>query len=324
MRVALLSFVVALVAVSSADALAQIDDQPLPGDATAGVEEVSYRRYSGLWWGDIGFTSGDATPEATSGVEVPHTTATAGTLRAGVRYVLPSAPVGFEAQLGLVLFFLSPEEQEVESTLRLANPMIGAFWAPRLGRFDLRAGVGLTLPLASVRTSGELGADGLVDVLAYTYAQAIDGAWDAWAWLPDHIALLLPSAAIDGCVSRHLCIGGAFGLHLLFSTADEEPGVTSDTGPDAIVQLGGDVAYRSRSTRTGIWLKMVSKIGEDEDPSGEDDTTQLSLEPYLHFDLGDGFFRASLVINLDEPFGFAFSGDPLDVWGLHLGGGTRF
>jgi hypothetical protein len=310
-------------------ALGQLDDQSLPGDATAGLEPDSGRTYPGMWWGDLGFFSGDATPEVDPSVEVPAMNATVLTVRAGGSYVLPSAPVAFEAQVGLAALFLSTDEQDTESTWRLMNPLVAAYWAPRFGRFDLRAGVGLGLPFASLRTTGELGVDGILDLSAYLYAAATNGLWDWWAWLPDRLTLLLPTATIDGCLSDNFCVGGAFGIHFLFSTASDETtegGVTvsTDTGTEAVMQLQGDVAYKSRSTRTGVLLRVVTFLTGEEDPDADDDRSQISLEPYLRFDLGSGFFRAALTVNLDEPFGFSFSGDPLDIWGLHVGGGTQF
>lgn len=310
-------------------ALAQIDEQSLPGDATAGLERDPGRAYPGTWWGDLGFYSGDATPDVDPPIEVPATNATVLTVRVGGSYVLPSAPIAFEALVGLAAFFLSPEDLDTESTLRLMNPLLAAYWAPQLGRFDLRAGVGLGLPFASLRETGELGADGVLDLQAYTYAAATNGLWDWWAWLPDRFTLLLPTATIDGCVTDNFCVGGAFGIHVLFSTASDETtddGVTvsTDTGTEAVMQLRGDVAYQSRSTRTGLLLRVVTFLTAEEDPDADDDRSQISLEPYLRFDVGNGFFRAALTVNLDEPFGFSFSGDPLDIWGLQIGGGSRF
>jgi len=327
MRV-LVALAVLLVGTASAlDARAQMDDQPLPGDATAGLDPEFDRTYRGLWWGGIGVYSGDATPDAEPPApEPPATNATVLTFRAGGSYVLPSVPVGFEARVGLAAFFWSPEELDTESTLRWMNPLLAAFWAPRFGRFDLRAGLGLALPLASLRTTGDLGADGLLDASAYAFAAATEGMWDLWAWSPDRFTLLLPSATIDGCPIPHLCVGGALGIHFMFSTASDETTVggvtvTRETSDDTVLQLGGDIAYKSRSTRTGVRLRLVTELSGGE---GDEDNSQISLEPYLLFDVGDGFFELAFTINLDEPFGFSFGTEPYDVWGLHVKGGSRF
>lgn len=309
------------------EARAQMDDQPLPGDATRGLEPDSGRPYSGLWWGEIGVFSGDVSEEADPPLEPPPTNATVLTFRAGGVYVLPSLPLGFEARAGLAAFFLSPEDQDTQSTVRVGNPLLAAYFAPKLGRFDLRAGLGLALPVATLRGTGLLDPDGELDQLAYLFASATEGLWDSWAWEPDRFTLLLPSATIDGCPSAHFCVGGAFGIHFMFSTAGEEVtvgGVTArrDVSTRTVLQLGGDVAYRSRSTRTGLKLHVVTQLGGDDEPG--DDNSQISLEPYLLFDVGDGFFKIALTINLDDPFGFSFGTEPFDVWGIHVGGGSRF
>lgn len=292
-------------------ARAQYDDTPLPGDSTDAVEADTDRTYDGRWWGDLGFYSGGTNDEGE-----PQVTATLITVAGGFDYRLPKAPVAFEAQAGLLALFLSPEEGDAQSTARLMNPLLAAYFAPRFGRVDLRVGVGLGVPIASLRG----GDDAAIDSIAYLSAAATNGLWDWWRWLPDRLALLLPTASVEARFGQHFVLGGALGLHLLFDTGSDE-GTTGDGGTDSIFQLGADVAYRSRSTRTGALLRVVTLLsGDGED--GED--TQLSVEPYLQFEMGSSFFRIALTLNLDQPFGFSFASGPLKIWGLHLGGGTRF
>ena len=55
---------------------------------------------------------------------------------------------------------------------------------------------------------------------------------------------------------------------------------------------------------------------------GGDNSTFFAIEPYGRFDIGTLFLDTSLVLNVDEPYGFAF--DSGKFWALHFGGGASF
>jgi hypothetical protein len=298
------------------------DDLPLPGDSTADAQDDVERTHRGHWWGDLGLYTGDAAADDAA----PDASMTLLTLDAGVFYRVRRTPIAFEAQVGLLAFFLSAEGEDTRTTGLFMNPGLAAYFAPRLRRVDLRIGVGLGFPLAGVRRDDDFGTDAALDALAYQVAAASNGLWDWWKWAPDRLTLLLPTASLEARLGEHFVVGGEVGVHLLFSTAsDETPGgVSVDTATDTIFQLGGEIAYQSRSTRTGLHFRMVTLLTGDDEEDPDEDRTQLSLEPYLRFQLGRGFFRIALTMNLDEPFGFSFAGGPTKIWGLHLGGGTVF
>ena len=302
---------------------AQLDDQPLPGDSTADMEVVGDRTYQGGWWGDLGFYTGDETPDGAEALGAPATTATLIAPVFGGTYKLANLPLAFEARAGLVVAFLSAEGADTLSTVRLTNPLLAAYWADRFGRVDVQAGLGFGLPVASIR-DGSL-EDAAVDASAYFLTAGANGLWDFYQWLPDRFTLLIP-ASVEARVGAHLVLGAQMGLHILFSTAGDttttEGGVTVTTSggdTESIFQLGGEVAYRSRSTRTGLVLRVVDMLS-----GGDGDNTQFSVEPYLRFELAPGFFRIALTVNLDEPFGFSFESGPSKLWCLHVGGGTQF
>lgn len=283
------------------------DDQPLPGDATADIEGDSDRTYAGHWWGDLAFYTGDESEDPDFPVSVTVLAPTFGGM-----YKLPTVPLAFEARVGLVTAFVSAEGADTESTARLANPMLAAYWADRFGRVDVRAGLGFALPLATTRDS----ATGLfVDYSAYGVIGGANGLWDVFRWVPDTYTLLIPVAA-EARIGEHLVLGGEAGLHFLFAT-DTEPG---EDGSETVLQLGAEVAYRARSTRTGIVLHYVDFVSTE----GRGDSNQVSIEPYLRFEMAPAFFRVALTMNLDRPYGFSFESGPERFWALHVGGGTQF
>lgn len=57
-------------------------------------------------------------------------------------------------------------------------------------------------------------------------------------------------------------------------------------------------------------------------PTNEGDAAQLFVEPFVRVDLGPLMLSTRLMMNLDEPLGFAF--DSGKYWGLHVGAGLAF
>ena len=89
-----------------------------------------------------------------------------------------------------------------------------------------------------------------------------------------------------------------------------------------ILQLAGMIGGRIDNVSVGTRLQVVWLATED-----GGDNAQLALVPFVQADFSDnGFLSARLVLNLDEPLGVFGDGTGLlsKVWGLHLGGGTRF
>ena len=69
----------------------------------------------------------------------------------------------------------------------------------------------------------------------------------------------------------------------------------------------------------GFGLRLALVIAATSDAS---DNVQVSFEPFLKFDIDQGFIRVGLLMNLDRPLGFAF--DEGRVWALRTTIGARF
>ena len=85
---------------------------------------------------------------------------------------------------------------------------------------------------------------------------------------------------------------------------------------DILLQIGGEAGLRLGMVELGARLQLVWI------PTGDGDTAQTAVEPYALFDLKPGFVRFGLLMNLDEPLGFAF--DDYGHWGVRLAAGFEF
>ena len=92
-----------------------------------------------------------------------------------------------------------------------------------------------------------------------------------------------------------------------------------DDGRDVelFLQPAGELIVRvARPTSFGARLSLQWSV------TGDGDRAQLALAPFLRQDFGTSFLTAQLLMNLDEPLGFAF--DEGGVWGLFVGLGSGF
>ena len=53
------------------------------------------------------------------------------------------------------------------------------------------------------------------------------------------------------------------------------------------------------------------------------DHANVSLTPYVRVDLGETFFDLGLTLNLNDPYGVAFS-DSGAIWAVRVAGGVRY
>jgi hypothetical protein len=92
-----------------------------------------------------------------------------------------------------------------------------------------------------------------------------------------------------------------------------------DDGRDVelFLQPAGELIVRvARPTSFGARLSLQWAV------TGDGDRAQLALAPFLRQDFGASFLTAQLLMNLDEPLGFAF--DEGGFWGLFVGLGSSF
>lgn len=239
-------------------------------------------------WAEIGFHDQDAV--------------TAASLMAGFGWAVASET---EIEFILPLAYADPAppdaigdaESDEGGQLALGNPFIG------LHSFDerLRWTVGATLPIAS---------DDPDDLLPLVAANAMHGTQDIWLWLPDTLGVVGRLRAEAG---RTVMLAFDASAALLVPTADRD-----FRDEDIVLQPAAELALGlTPSAALGARFAMVWV------PTSEaDDKAQLSLAPFLRADVGDALLSLQLVMNLDEPSGFAF--DDGGFWGLFANLATTF
>jgi hypothetical protein len=204
---------------------------------------------------------------------------------------------------------LSPAMGDGDTSFRTGNPVAAVYYMRRSDAGYFRIGGAIAPPIAHVSGSDALGTA----FLAYAGASAMNGLWNIWQYAVDRLSLVLPGQFERR--SGHLIYGGDFGLGVLIDTGD------ANRDAEVALQLAGMIGGRVDNVSVGTRLQVVWL------PSQDGDNAQLALVPFVQADFSDnGFLFARFVLNLDEPFGVFGDGTGLlsKVWGLHIGGGTRF
>ncbi len=200
-----------------------------------------------------------------------------------------------------------PSREIDQSTVRLANPYLAHHWVWRELPYQVRLGVGLTAPAATLRE--ETLNDTLVDVVALAATQAMYGHHEFFLWVPETMSAVLHA---DGYLREHfgLVYGGQINLANMYGFND----LVND-GYHVGLEVALDVAYElewARFALRGIYFNALT--------SDADDTDQISVEPELRFRLGFADLFTRLTMPIDEPSGFAF--DEGKIWGAHIGIGS--
>lgn len=209
-----------------------------------------------------------------------------------------------------------PELGDSQSAFRVFNPYVGArvaFGAGEPGsRWRARVGGGVTLPLANAY-------DGNLDLLLAGYgALAMTGGWDPWLNSAGNMAVV----ARGDFEYRHQYFLVGAETSLGFMLPVEWEGRTGDT--IVVPQLGIWAAARPiEQLAIGGRFQAVAQITTgDVSPGASNAEGFLAFTPFIRAELGGGFIETRLVINLDEPFGFAFDHDRF--WGFYIAGGASF
>jgi hypothetical protein len=199
-----------------------------------------------------------------------------------------------------------------DSTFLSGNPFVGAHLVHASEQGVFRLGAGVAIPVANI--DGRAGrlfgfTEGLeLDGIAYGYARAIRGSWDAWLYYPDQFAFVVPAQFER---ELGLLVLGAEGAAALLVPIDR----SVDETTDLMLQAAGSLALRAGVLTAGLRLQAVWGPTSDGD-------AQLAGVPFVQADFGRGSFAyARFLLNLDEPLGFF--GDGAELWGIFVGAGGR-
>ena len=193
--------------------------------------------------------------------------------------------------LGLGVLTDVPDGQGGEETeIQALNIFLGGHFLGGSGPLDYRVGLGIALPTSAPDTLG-----GALTTLG---ASSPRGLFDFWLYTPKTVSVVAPAHVEIGAGIVTIAGDGAIVLYIPEENGDPEFGF----------QLAGDVLAGLGLINVGVRLQLASV------PTSDVDLTQISLMPYLQFDLPIVYARAGLLFNLDEPFGPSFDdGRPFGI-----------
>lgn len=213
-----------------------------------------------------------------------------------------------EAKWGLAQVHLKQENGgESSNGVRSGNPFVAVHYQGQTSRYSYRVGLGATAPAATLPS--DLNDQRTVQA-AFTYAAAMRGSWDFWLWNPHNISIVLP-ARFQRRWAEDWTWGVEMAIAAMISIDDK------NDGNHALVQAAGDLGYRALS-----WLEIGSRLSLVVIPKFSNQQTQLAVEPFLRFGSDRAYGTLRLLMNIDNPSGFAF--DKHGVWALRAGGGVAF
>jgi hypothetical protein len=218
--------------------------------------------------------------------------------------------VVMQAVWGMSYGNLDTEQGDPINSFRVGNPFLAFHYQGRKGQFSYRAGIGGTLPAASL-PDDPIEKNGAAS--AYALAAAMRGNTGYWLWDPHTASVIIPLA-----FERYKPIGFLWGAYL-------DTGVLIQTNPknartsknDFIMQMAAMMGYQATD-----WLRVGSRFTLVLIPKFKEQNTQMAIEPYLRFGNDNAFGAIRVNVNLDNPWGFSF--DDRQVWGLRIAGGAAF
>jgi hypothetical protein len=187
-----------------------------------------------------------------------------------------------------------------ESTARVGNPMLSGYYRTHVNAWRVRAGLGVTAPLAHY----PLGPDGRLYAFVYNQTMATWGMWNQWLWTTDRTAVPVSGRADYAFSSGHV-------LSAEVAVAPIMGARGGATGTDLV----GQMAVETRLP-IGASFVLCPRLQTVFLPSTSVDRLQTAFGLRGILDTPFGKYFAGLLVNLDEPLG-VFGG--LGRWGLHLG-----
>jgi len=187
-----------------------------------------------------------------------------------------------------------------DSTARVGNPMLSGFFRANTGPWRVRAGLGVTAPLAHF----PLSPDGRLYAFVYNQTLAMWGMWNEWLWTTDRMAV--PAMGRVG----YALSGGT----VLVAEAALAPviGVRATARGTEVL---GQFAVEARLP-VGATVDLCPRLQTVLLPSTSVDRFQSAAGLRLTLQTQRGRYFAALLLNLDEPLG-VFGG--LERWGFHFG-----
>jgi hypothetical protein len=187
-----------------------------------------------------------------------------------------------------------------ESTARAGNPMLSGFYRTHFDTWHVRAGLGITAPLAHQ----PLEMDGRLYAFLFNQTMAMNGMWNLWLWTPDRMAVPV-SARAD------YSLAGGYVLAAEGAIAPVIGVRNGATGTDVLGQLALE-ARLPLGTRFELCPRLQTVLL----PKTSVDRLQSAFELRGAVKTEHGRYFAGVLFNLDQPLGI-FSG--LNRWGFHLG-----
>jgi len=192
-------------------------------------------------------------------------------------------------------------DSEVSASARSGNPWLKGWYRGERGLLRWYAGVGVTVPLASVN----LGPDGRIARALYNQSAAAWGLWDDWRWTPGRMALPIP-AALWYTLSPHVIATAEAALAPVVGVRDGEGGT------DLLAQLAVGARFLLPHD---LWV--CPRVQAVLLPSASVDRLQLAAGLRVEWAPRFGRFFVGALVNLDEPLGVFGRGT--QTWGIHLG-----
>lgn len=206
------------------------------------------------------------------------------------------------AQMGLAIAFHgevtapeTPEPLPSGTAFLFGSPLLAVDWLGATGQWRFRLGAGATLPVSH--------AEGLDEAHAYDAALGMRGGLDPWLWAPDRISIVLRGRAeIEPAPSFVAGAEGAVAGMLW----------TGDGRRDSLTALQLAVDGEFRADEQWAFGGRVAVANHELLPDRSE--LQLSLVPYARIVLGASKLTFAVTVNLDSPYGFAFTRGK--VWAL--------
>lgn len=212
-------------------------------------------------------------------------------------------PVLVEARLGMPFLMVSGGASGDSTEVGTPSLYAAAHYVSR-GSVTWRAGLGLGYHFGDL----EPGKTTLSALRNYDYYGVTRGQ-RVWMAVPEQLSIV-PSGAIEYRLSA-LFLQADLALAILVGTGD----VNTTTELD--VELGAEVGVSAGPLEAGLRFQFWWMATND-----DGDNFQSSLVPFVRLSLGMLFIGARLVMNLDDPYGFAF--DKGKVWGAFVTLGAGF